>query len=116
MNNGHAPAYPRPHSWDESPVKGWHEGDHPEAHSAQEGLTKRELIAAKLMPSCVDLAADFEAENTPVGPGLLSNTVFMSETFKRAAAFAVFGADALLAELAKPAPARPENITPHGEG
>lgn len=41
------PAFPRPHSWDESSVTGIHEGDRPEAHGAQDGMSLRDYFAAR---------------------------------------------------------------------
>ena len=38
------PAYPRPFSWDESPVEGMTSGDRIEPHEAQEGATLRDYF------------------------------------------------------------------------
>lgn len=43
------PAFPRPHSWDESPVTGMHEGDRTEPHSAQSGMTLLDYFAAAVI-------------------------------------------------------------------
>lgn len=48
MKNSEALAYPRPYSHDERPGGGF-EGDRVETFQSQQGLTKRELIAAMAM-------------------------------------------------------------------
>jgi hypothetical protein len=40
------PAFPRPHSWDESPLTGMHEGDRTEPYGAQSGMSLRDYFAA----------------------------------------------------------------------
>jgi hypothetical protein len=62
MNKHNPPAFPRPHSWDESPVKGWHEGDNPAAHREQEGMTLRDYFAAQ---ATIGMLADTEAVSEP---------------------------------------------------
>jgi len=50
MSNHGGPAFPRPHSWDESPVTGMHEGDRTEPYDAQSGMTLRDYFAAAALP------------------------------------------------------------------
>lgn len=46
-------AFPRPHSWDESPVSGIHEGDRPAPHAEQAGMTLRDYFAAAAMQGAI---------------------------------------------------------------
>lgn len=46
-------AFPRPHSWDESPVSGIHEGDRPAPHAEQDGMTLRDYFAAAAMQGAI---------------------------------------------------------------
>lgn len=60
MKRDGGPAFPRPHSWDESPVSGVHEGDRIEPHSAQAGMSLRDYFAAQAVPGLVAGAECFD--------------------------------------------------------
>ncbi len=49
MSRANAPAFPRPHSWDESPITGRTPGDRPELADAQGGMTIREYYIAAIL-------------------------------------------------------------------
>ena len=57
---GAIPAFPRPHSWDESPVQGIHEGDRPEPHGSQQGMSLRDYFAAAAMQGSLS-GSEFES-------------------------------------------------------
>lgn len=67
MKRDGGPAFPRPHSWDESPVQGIHEGDRPEPHGAQDGMTLLDYFAAAaLQGRCADHTLDMSPNERAV--------------------------------------------------
>lgn len=91
------PAFPRPHSWDESPVTGIHEGDRIEPHSAQDGMTLRDYFAAAALTG-YRAGMAHEAQMDPLTKTTPSVRVAVCESV---AGWAYRDADAMLAERAK---------------
>lgn len=63
------PAFPRPHSWDESPMKGIHEGDRPAAHREQDGMSLRDYFAAAALQG---MAAHYGTRSAPTLTGAIA--------------------------------------------
>lgn len=87
------PAFPRPFSWDESPLTGLHCGDRVEAIYDQTGMTLRQWYAGQALSRSIEVAAQFVMEE----PDFKPDTVGLLELMRRAAGYAVAAADALIA-------------------
>jgi hypothetical protein len=91
------PAFPRPHSWDESPLTGMHEGDRAEPHGEQSGMSLRDYFAGQAVDRCINVAAQFVMEQPDFAPW----QTMLSEIVRRGVTMAYHIADAMLAERTK---------------